>query len=90
MSQAEHDWLVFSSQPWVTSGGLEPTDARGRSVLHEWLDGSQPQFYICKVAVQGRPCGVAHNRLDRALPHVRMHLNTKPYECNGQCGNPAW
>ena len=90
MSPAEHRWLIFSSQPWVLSGGLEPTDPRGRSILHEWLVRDGPQLYVCTVPVHGRPCSTKHNRQDRALTHVRKHLNARPYECNGRCGNPMW
>ena len=90
--RAEQDWRVFSSQSWVTSGGTEPMDVCGRSTLHAWLDRPGPQVYVCKVPVRGCLCGAEHTRQDRALSHIRKHLNARPfaYECSGQCGNPDW
>jgi len=70
----------------VRSGEFEPTYENGDSILHYWLDHSVPNLYVCKVPVRCRPCNVSHHKQNGALAHVRAHLTSRSYECNGKCG----
>ena len=41
---------------------------------------------ICIVA----DCGQRFKRQDRSRDHIRVHLDYRPYGCDGQCGKPEW
>lgn len=90
LGPAERAWLAFGSQSWVRSGGFEPTNANGKSVLHHWLDPSVHKLYVCKVPVKCRSCNISHHNQNGALARVRAHLNSRSYECNGKYGTLGW
>ena len=35
-------------------------------------------------------CGQTFKRRDRARDHIRVHLDYRPYACDGQCGKAEW
>jgi hypothetical protein len=35
-------------------------------------------------------CQKLFRRRDRAQAHVNVHVNTRPYSCDGSCGNHLW
>ncbi|KAG8828528.1 hypothetical protein FRC19_003867 [Serendipita sp. 401] len=35
-------------------------------------------------------CSKQFRRRDRGQAHVNVHINTRPYRCEGACGNPIW
>ena len=35
-------------------------------------------------------CFKQFRRRDRGQAHVNVHINTRPYRCEGSCGNPGW
>ena len=70
----ERAWIAFGSQPWARSGGFNPTNAKARSILHEWFHHSAPQVYVCKVPVKCRLCNTTHRQRDRALASVSIEM----------------
>jgi len=41
---------------------------------------------ICAIA----NCGQRFKRRDRSRDHIRVHLDDRPYACDGECGKPGW
>lgn len=77
------------TQPWLRDGQSDPLDERtGQSVLLVWIHNPEPKVYICQVPLENseKYCGTRYQRQDRALTHVRRHLNYKPFACHGRCG----
>lgn len=35
-------------------------------------------------------CHKQFRRRDRGQAHVNVHINARPYRCDGSCGNPIW
>lgn len=35
-------------------------------------------------------CRKIFRRRDRGQAHLNVHINTRPYRCDGSCGNPMW
>jgi len=86
-------WKELSAQPWLHDGESDPLDERtGQSVLCVWIHNPEPRVYICQVPLDdsGAYCGAVYQRQDRALTHVRTHLNYKPFACRGRCGMKDW
>jgi len=82
-------WEELLVQPWVHNGDSDPLDEKtGQSVLSVWIHNPEPRVYICQVPSgdSGAYCGIQYQRQDRALTHVRTHLNYKPFACGGRCG----
>jgi len=82
-------WEELLGQPWLHNGELDPLDEQtGQSVLCMWIYNPEPRIYICQVPLgdTGEYCGMRYQRQDRALTHVRAHLNYKPFACRGRCG----
>lgn len=69
---------------------MEPNVAPKRSILLGFLsyepDKNKENTHVCKFD----QCGKSFDRQDRALGHIRMHLNHRPYHCNGQCHVSGW
>lgn len=86
-------WKELLEQPWLHNGESDPLDERtGQSVLSVWIHNPEPRVYICQVPLEdsGTYCGTKYQRQDRALTHVRTHLNYKPFICRGRCGMKDW
>lgn len=82
----EKDWDRFKALPQIQLG--QEFDSSGKSILAQWLLNLGGQTYACQVPMPGGNgdiCGVTKGRLDRALVHVRSHLDLKPFVCGGQC-----
>jgi hypothetical protein len=66
----------------------------GKSVLFRWLDEDEAgTSWTCCVPLNNEGLGCGHapfKRPDRALAHVRQHLDLKPFPCEGKCGNEGW
>ena len=63
--------------------------AKGSSATDSQLDNflvRNGEERICIVA----DCGQRFKRRDRSRDHIRMHLDYRPYGCDGQCGKPKW
>ncbi|CAG7847508.1 SubName: Full=Uncharacterized protein {ECO:0000313/EMBL:CCA72295.1} [Serendipita indica DSM 11827] len=77
----------ISSSTWLQNDEPEPI-VGGQSILCRFLgrDPALPGLYICLFD----DCNKTFDRLDRAIPHIRVHLGHKPVPCNGQCGKPYW
>lgn len=66
---------------WLQNDEEEPKTPLGHSVLLNFvIRGSRVQ-YTCTLS----SCGASFGRLERALGHVRLHMNHKPYVCNHSC-----
>ena len=65
----------------VIAQGLSATDSQLDSFLMH--NGNER---ICAIA----DCGQRFKRRDRSRDHIRMHLDDRPYVCDGQCGKPKW
>lgn len=47
--------------------------------------------FKCVLHEQGQPCKYTRiKRLNRALAHVRRHLNLRAFRCSGACGKANW
>lgn len=65
--------------------GLGP---EGKSVYAVFLEQTERSQWRCLFGDRERPCGsqaTSFKRLERALDHVRSHLNHRPYACNKEC-----
>lgn len=63
--------------------------AQGSSVTNNQLDSflaRDNHERICAVA----DCGQRFKRRDRSRDHIRVHLDYRPYGCDGRCGKPGW
>jgi len=87
-------WEALYQEPWYLNQEEEPINYLGKSVLVRWL--AQPKTegekeWSCCVPLKGETwCGHKIKRLDRAITHVRGHLNLRPYPCGGRCENENW
>jgi hypothetical protein len=65
--------------------GLGPVGKSVYAVFLEQVDRSQ---WKCLFGDKEHPCGsqaTSFKRLERALDHVRSHLNHRPFQCEGDC-----
>jgi hypothetical protein len=91
-------WQSFFNSDWHRNNELEPKMA-GYSVLKQMLvqqsdpTGTEP-IWICGVPDSSWHhgiCGRVSRRWDRGITHIRgVHLNHRPYPCDGGCGVLAW
>jgi len=65
----------------VIAQGSSATDCQLDDFLTQ--DGNER---ICAIA----DCGQRFKRRDRSRDHIRVHLDYRPYICDGQCGKPDW
>lgn len=86
-------WKEYEEFDWVIGQKVEPyMPHNGRSILVRWLN-DEGQSWTCCVPtnVEGRWCDhKPFGRPDRAIAHVRKHLNLKPFPCERRCGNEEW
>ena len=60
----------------------------GKSVYAVFLEQVEKSEWRCLFGDRDHPCpsqAVAFRRLERALDHVRSHLNHRPFVCKGEC-----
>lgn len=60
----------------------------GKSVYAVFLEQVEKSEWRCLFGDREHPCpsqAVAFRRLERALDHVRSHLNHRPFACKGEC-----
>ena len=60
----------------------------GKSVYAVFLEQVEKSEWRCLFGDREHPCpsqAVAFRRLERALDHVRSHLNHRPFGCKGEC-----
>ena len=94
--KADHDTLKeYNESDWFKNQDIEPLmPNNGRSIFVRWLDGvGEGQSWTCRVPlnVEGSWCDhKPFGRPDRAIAHVRKHLDLKPFPCAGRCGNEEW
>lgn len=66
---------------------------RGRSIYGVFIEEVGKGEWKCLFRTAGKPCAVAtvFKRFERAVEHVRSHLNHRPYKCPGTCvTGPSW
>jgi len=62
--------------------------AAGKSIYAVFLEQVEKSEWRCLFGDSEHPCpsqAVAFRRLERALDHVRSHLNHRPFGCKGEC-----
>jgi hypothetical protein len=62
--------------------------APGKSIYAVFLEQVEKSEWRCLFGDREHPCpsqAVAFRRLERALDHVRSHLNHRPFGCKGEC-----
>jgi hypothetical protein len=62
--------------------------APGKSVYAVFLEQVEKSEWRCLFGDRDHPCpsqAVTFRRLERALDHVRSHLNHRPFGCKGEC-----
>ncbi|KAG8823026.1 hypothetical protein FRC17_009409 [Serendipita sp. 399] len=62
--------------------------SEGKSVYAVFLEQTERSQWRCLFGDKDFPCGsqaTSFKRLERALDHVRSHLNHRPYACKGEC-----
>lgn len=88
------DWDALSQEPWYLNQVEEPGDNVGKSILARWLaplEAKDQKGWRCCVPLDGETwCKQTITRIDRAIVHVRVHLDLKPYPCEGGCNKPNW
>lgn len=60
----------------------------GKSIYAVFLEQVEKSEWRCLFGDREHPCpsqAVAFRRLERALDHVRSHLNHRPFGCKGEC-----
>jgi hypothetical protein len=88
-------WEAYEEEDWFMRQIFEPLlPHNGRSILIRWLkDVVEGKSWTCCVPLDVEESWCDHGpftRLDRAVAHVRRHLDLKPFPCGGQCGNEEW
>ena len=92
---------ALKKEDWYTNNEVEPDCAwNGKSILTQWLnevekEGSKHlECCVPLVDVDGAIywCRKIFPRLDRAIAHVRNHLEHKPFVCGGypNCKQEGW
>jgi hypothetical protein len=62
--------------------------AEGKSIYAVFLEQVERSQWRCLFGDKDHPCGshtISFKRLERALDHVRSHLNHRPFVCRGEC-----
>ena len=65
----------------VIAHGISATDTQLDDFLVHDANGR-----ICAIT----DCAQRFSRRDRSRDHIRVHLDDRPYVCDGQCGKPGW
>ena len=88
-------WKAYYKMDWFMNQQLEPDLPHvGRSIFLQWLNEvGEGNSWVCRVPLDVELGWCDHrpfNRLDRAIAHVRKHLDFKPFACEELCGNEGW
>ena len=88
-------WKAYYKVDWFMNQQLEPTmPHNGRSIFLQWLnEAEEGNSWVCRVPLDAELGWCDHKpfrRFDRAIAHVRKHLDFKPFPCEGRCGNNGW
>jgi hypothetical protein len=81
-STEDGDSLMFNGS--ILMGLGDP----GKSVYTVFLQQAKKGEWRCLFGDARYPCfaqAIPFRRLERALDHVRSHLNHRPFECKGEC-----
>jgi hypothetical protein len=88
------DWDALLKEEWYLNQVEEPENHLGKSSLVRWLDrieDKEKKGWRCCVPLEGETwCTDEIDRIDRAIIHVRVHLDLKPYPCEGNCNKENW
>ena len=88
------DWDAQLQETWYVDQVEEPENLVGKSILVRWLDpleAKEKKGWRCCVPLEGETwCEDEIERIDRAIIHVRVHLDLKPYPCEGHCNEENW
>ena len=89
------NWKTNTELDWFKNQELEPLyPFNGKSILTQWLkEVDEGIGWVCVVPLDSEQSWCDHepyNRLDRALAHVRKHLDLRPFRCGGECGWVEW
>jgi hypothetical protein len=92
ISAQQKEWIAsIRSSPWFRNNQSEPEDSPGQSIFLRFLGrASESGTYVCLFRGCGKVCNRTFDRRDRALGHVRQHLNHRPFWCGGRCFNANW
>lgn len=95
MWEIDHrDWGAQLQETWYVDQVEEPENHVGKSILVRWLDpldSKEENGWRCCVPLEGETwCTEKIDRIDRAIVHVRVHLDHKPYSCEGRCNKENW
>lgn len=83
-----HRFLVEClSSEWLRLKQLEPTFLPKQSVLLRFLSRPSPASSF-RCLFDG--CAKKFDRRDRAIGHIRTHLEHKPFLCDGRCKIVGW
>ena len=87
-------WDAQLQETWYVDQVEEPENHEGKSILVRWLDrleAKEKKGWRCCVPLKGETwCTEEIDRPDRAIIHVRAHLDLKPYPCEGHCHKEIW
>ena len=86
-------WKMYAGSDWFKNQELEPyMPHNGKSILTQWLDEVDEGIVCCApLDSEESWCGYGpFKRLDRAVAHVRKHLDFRPFHCGGDCGQAGW
>ena len=89
------NWKLNTELDWFKKQEIEPLyPFNGKSILTQWLkEVNEGIGWVCSVPLDSEQRWCDHgpfNRLDRAVAHVRKHLNLRPFRCGGECGWVEW
>ncbi|PVF98963.1 hypothetical protein CPB86DRAFT_326071 [Serendipita vermifera] len=76
----------------VNQGTNDPyTKGHGKkdlSIYEVFVEGSSKEGWRCLLGSEQRPCKakVVFKRFERAMEHIRSHLDHRPFKCYGKCG----
>jgi len=87
-------WKEYHESDWFKDQVIEPDlPHNGKSILVRWLkEVGEGKGWTCCVPLdgEGNRCIRPFGRPDRALAHVREHLDLKPFPCKGTCRTKGW
>ena len=88
-------WKTYAELDWFKNQELEPyMPHNGKSILIQWLDEVDEGIsWMCCAPLDSDKSWCGHGpfkRLDRAVAHVRKHLDLRPFRCGGDCGRAGW
>lgn len=88
-------WKAYTEFDWFMKQQHEPgMPNNGKSILLQWLiEVEEGTKWECRVPLDVELSWCNHRpfgRVDRAIAHVRKHLDFKPFACEGRCENGEW